>query len=80
MFTCACFTTLSPSARRLIEVDNLSEIITPTNLDSETVAAFGAVVHRGQARSMDGEVILRQLLVVVKCLRLFVVVVVMETM
>ena len=33
LFMCACFTMLSPSARRISEVDTLAEMITPTNLD-----------------------------------------------
>ena len=55
---------LSPSARRVSEVDTLAEMIMPTNLDPEVTTAFESVVERGQARSMDGKVILCQLLVV----------------
>ena len=62
LFMCACFTMLSPSARRLR--DTLAEIITPTNLDPKVTTAFESVVVGGHARSMDGEVILCQLLVV----------------
>ena len=64
LFMCACFTMLSPSARRISEVDTLAEMITPTNLDPKITIAFESVVQMGQARSMDGKVILCQLLVV----------------